>query len=330
MKRWIWVLLVAAACSKDKGGTGKERGPCYGNKTCDTGLVCLSEICVRPPGADCAKVGEKLASYRMGNYAPKEERDKVVGELTAQCTKEQLTADEGECILDATTRYDVASCPRPLLAELSGDKTGCGAAGDNLVRLLVTEMAGSDPKTRAAVDKVSPEVASAIAESCEKDLWPEVSKKCVATATTTDALDDCRKTFPEGLEERIEKRLEPALEKLMKAMTESMGGGGAAPATTPELPPPPTTEAQPPKVTPPTETSLIEACKGYVEAVEKYTKCTKVPESARQTATQSLDAMTKGFAAQPNPGPEAIGAAKQACELSAAALADNMKQFGCP
>src|SRR5262245_1658642 len=39
-------LSLAMACSSGPAA-GSERGPCYGNGTCDTGLVCLSNLCVR-------------------------------------------------------------------------------------------------------------------------------------------------------------------------------------------------------------------------------------------------------------------------------------------
>jgi hypothetical protein len=43
----VSLAAVAAACnpSPPRGG---ERGPCFGNRTCDPGLVCLSDLCVRP------------------------------------------------------------------------------------------------------------------------------------------------------------------------------------------------------------------------------------------------------------------------------------------
>jgi hypothetical protein len=45
------VGLVAVGCGGGSGSpaTGTERGPCYGNGTCNTGLVCLSNTCVKPP-----------------------------------------------------------------------------------------------------------------------------------------------------------------------------------------------------------------------------------------------------------------------------------------
>jgi MYXO-CTERM domain-containing protein len=38
-------------------GAGSERGPCYGNGTCNAGLVCLSDICVKPADAGTGSGG---------------------------------------------------------------------------------------------------------------------------------------------------------------------------------------------------------------------------------------------------------------------------------
>src|SRR5437764_14797354 len=114
MRWWLVAALTALACTKSSGSdapaAGKERGACYGNHTCDQGLQCLSDLCVRPPPADCAKVADKLASYRVGNYAPRDQRDQMVADLTMKCTNAQLSADDGKCILHANTRYHIAPC----------------------------------------------------------------------------------------------------------------------------------------------------------------------------------------------------------------------------
>lgn len=43
-----FLTLSLVACGESQG---EERGPCYGNGTCNTGLVCLSDVCVRDTGA---------------------------------------------------------------------------------------------------------------------------------------------------------------------------------------------------------------------------------------------------------------------------------------
>ena len=38
---------IACGITLYRADTGHERGRCYGNKTCNTGLSCLSEVCVK-------------------------------------------------------------------------------------------------------------------------------------------------------------------------------------------------------------------------------------------------------------------------------------------
>jgi len=43
-------LLLLCACNSPKeAANGKERGPCYGNNSCDDGLSCYSDLCVNAP-----------------------------------------------------------------------------------------------------------------------------------------------------------------------------------------------------------------------------------------------------------------------------------------
>lgn len=53
------LTLLLMGCDDDSSGTpeGSEGGPCYGNSTCDTGLVCVEDICVTE-GTNNANPGE--------------------------------------------------------------------------------------------------------------------------------------------------------------------------------------------------------------------------------------------------------------------------------
>ena len=47
----LWGVLALSACGGGGGkAVGTEGGPCYGNDSCNSGLVCLSHLCVRPNG----------------------------------------------------------------------------------------------------------------------------------------------------------------------------------------------------------------------------------------------------------------------------------------
>jgi hypothetical protein len=45
-------IFLCGGCSDPPPEIGTERGPCYGNQTCNEGLECLSDICVEPGNAD--------------------------------------------------------------------------------------------------------------------------------------------------------------------------------------------------------------------------------------------------------------------------------------
>jgi len=46
---WLGLLAFLTAGCQDTFQIGTEKGPCYRNRTCNSGLVCLSELCVRLP-----------------------------------------------------------------------------------------------------------------------------------------------------------------------------------------------------------------------------------------------------------------------------------------
>jgi hypothetical protein len=212
----LWVVLLAGACTKASSDTtGKERGACYGNGTCDQGLQCLSQVCVRPPPADCDKVAAKLAGYRLGNYAPREERDAALATLAQQCADAQLSEDEGACILNAKGRLELAGCPRPLLEELAPDKTGCAEAAQSIVNALTASM-GQAPDMRAKIERVTPEALAALTGSCVDDRWPKELVRCTAIARTPEDMNQCEKVAPKEFIESVGKKLEPVIEKLMR------------------------------------------------------------------------------------------------------------------
>lgn len=119
MRWWLVSMVAAVACAaSDEPDRGRERAPCRPDATCDVGLECWSELCVRPPSADCAPVARRLAAYRVGNYATPEQIAPVVAELTKLCQRQRLTAREGACLVDAPDEDTLLECPRRVLPEL--------------------------------------------------------------------------------------------------------------------------------------------------------------------------------------------------------------------
>jgi hypothetical protein len=184
-------LALLAGCGRDQGGgsagsDGTERGLCYGNGTCNEGLVCLSNRCVRPPGAKCEEVGEALAALDLGNYAPKEQRRKRVEEITALCRIQHMTRAEGECVLEKQSKEELAACPRPLIVKpMTEDErkasSGLPPSCNEYVRLL---------ERYARCAKLPPDTQKALRQSIEqmKQQWSNLG-----SGSQPKAVDDaCR------------------------------------------------------------------------------------------------------------------------------------------
>lgn len=68
----VGVGLGVGLVIRDGGrAPGTERGPCYGNGTCDTGLSCISELCVASPGS-AGTAPPMTAASAAGDFAAAE------------------------------------------------------------------------------------------------------------------------------------------------------------------------------------------------------------------------------------------------------------------
>ncbi|MCX5748478.1 MAG: hypothetical protein NT062_39005, partial [Proteobacteria bacterium] len=134
-------VVAGGEPSKPATALGVERADCRPDHTCDTGLLCLSNLCVRPPAADCALLGETLASLELGNYAPREQRNALVADKRTRCEREHVTKDEQKCVDDAhADKWAIAKCVPRLFPEM---QPGKGAAGDcELVVAKIKQMMG--------------------------------------------------------------------------------------------------------------------------------------------------------------------------------------------
>jgi hypothetical protein len=74
---WSWLalaalaaLVVVAGCGGSSGkAAGTEGGPCYGNQSCNAGLTCASNLCVRLSGSGGAGGGSQGSSGQGGSPA---------------------------------------------------------------------------------------------------------------------------------------------------------------------------------------------------------------------------------------------------------------------
>ncbi|MBK9036785.1 MAG: hypothetical protein IPL61_36970 [Myxococcales bacterium] len=183
--RSLVVVMVAGlvACKQGGGGTtaaaplaaGTERGDCRPDRSCDPGLTCLSNLCVRPPPADCAKVAEALGPIFLDNYTPREERDRFAADVRTECEGAGFTREDGECLARAKTRQDINACPHPIGL---GDCKKITAAADEL-------------RAKSGVDAYLVTPADRLIERCRGEVPTRAFERCVVTATSMDDLGRC-------------------------------------------------------------------------------------------------------------------------------------------
>jgi hypothetical protein len=221
-------LTVVAACRRSQPDPGTERGPCKDDHTCQNGLVCLSDLCVRPPAGDCGKVAEALAAVQLGPGGDAAKRASAVAALRAQCESQQLSIDDATCLTSAKGKVAMAKCPHPLLpelVELAADKTGCKAVGVRLEELTRIELERTPDDLMA---KLLPKLGAAVSASCAEDGWNDAAKTCFAQATDDD---------PSLVQHCLDQLTSSAQEKFMKRMG-TLVGDVAPPLPPPDVPAP--------------------------------------------------------------------------------------------
>lgn len=177
----VAALTGALACKSappaapPAAAAGTERGACRPDRTCDVGLVCLSDLCVRPPPADCAKIAEAFGPIFLDNYTPREARDAFARDLVADCQRAALDKESGDCLARATSRRDIAACPKPLGL---GDCKAIAAHADKL-------------RAQNAVDAYLVTPADRLIDRCKTEVPSQIFERCVLAATSMEALERC-------------------------------------------------------------------------------------------------------------------------------------------
>jgi|MudIll2142460700_1097286.scaffolds.fasta_scaffold02643_3 hypothetical protein len=222
MSRFALVVMVlAAGCAKDgaRGTPGKERGDCRAQDKdkCDPGLLCLSNLCVRPPAADCTMVAETVASLELGNYAEPEDRAPVVTKYKAACEKAYVSKEEGECLDKARDKWSAGQCAPRMFPEMASTNSGdCKQVVARVEAALQSQMQGLDNPQQKQWFDITLRVMQ---QSCEQDAWPDALKKCILTTQAgqgVDAMQTCNQQFPPALQSKLQERLQTAMREQMK------------------------------------------------------------------------------------------------------------------
>ncbi|HVK83980.1 MAG TPA: hypothetical protein VM513_07725 [Kofleriaceae bacterium] len=243
--RLVAALTLFIGCTQSdappRAARGTERGDCRPAAekgavgTCDPGLLCLSNLCVRPPPADCSAVGERLASFDLGNYAEPDARVPVVAKYKAACEKAFVSKEQGDCIAKADSNWAAKDCAPAMFPELkSTDTSLCGQVMVKIKALIDKQMGttSADPSTA----KLIAAMTDVMRQSCEQDGWPDALKQCLASANDDDAMTACNSQMPPSVQQKISERMQ-------KAMSENM-------QTMPPPPPPPPPSATAPSSSP--------------------------------------------------------------------------------
>jgi len=216
----VFLLGALAACPSGRSGgqLGKERSDCKPDKTCDPGLLCLSNLCVKPPPADCAELAETLASMELGNYAEPEERAPVVSKFKARCETVYVTKEQGQCIDKTRDKWSAEQCAPGLFPELgaAGASGDCNLIAEKLQAMLERQQANYGNNDYMA--KVRGAMVRSYRASCSEDRWPSALTKCILAADMTQNAG----SVPPGCNEQMSPELQQKLqERLQKAMQEA-------------------------------------------------------------------------------------------------------------
>ena len=202
-------LVMIAACG-DGSSAGGERQRCRAAKgdapACAPGLVCMSDLCVRPPTADCDAVADALVSIELGNYAEPSAREALKPAKRALCAQQRVSADELACLRKATDAWAAATCvPRLYPHAESADCTPVMAK----LRGLLDRQIGSDPAMKPMFEKIM----TVMSRSCVEDEWPEGFRRCILASDGNDvkSLDRCEVAMPAALKDKLQKRISGAL-----------------------------------------------------------------------------------------------------------------------
>ncbi len=119
--RWAIVLSLVLGCGSSGPQPGSEKGACYGNKTCNAGLACLSDICVKPqsggPGPNAAALGP--VTYTCLDAARNAARlafpsdpgaDAKAVDMAAECESTGMSQPTIACVAIAKTQDDLSGC----------------------------------------------------------------------------------------------------------------------------------------------------------------------------------------------------------------------------
>lgn len=236
---WIVVGIVAAVgCQRDPGEAGgsgpraelgTERHDCRpgpAEQACDPGLVCLSQLCVRPPPADCTVVADVFASFDLGNYAEPDERTPVVAKYRTACEKALVSKEQGECVTNAHGREAAIACVPRMFPERATPPVGttgsadCDAVATKIKNLINAQQATlqNDPRTA----KYMAAVIDTMRVACVEDQWPDALKRCMLATSNDNLMNQaCTEQMSPELQSKLQARVTTVMQQMTQQLTQT-------------------------------------------------------------------------------------------------------------
>jgi hypothetical protein len=220
MTRAVWIAMLLVGCTHDAAEhdrpstLGQERADCRPDHSCDPNLLCLSNVCVKPPPADCQLVADELASFDLGNYAEAEARKPVVDKYKQQCETLYITKEEGTCLDKAKDRWAASQCAGRLFPELTKPGAECAQVGEKTKSALYAQYRGAqiDPQTKKYFDVM----IDAVRQSCTTDKWPKAVTACLLSAGPYEyvfASSRCMQIMGADLQNKLQTRYSEMITK---------------------------------------------------------------------------------------------------------------------
>lgn len=179
---------------------------------CVLGACAKSPSSASPP-ADCAQVADSFVSFRMGNYAPKAERDAASAQLLDACKDAHVSTGEAKCVAAMKSEWEAKQCVPAMFPELapSSDddvEADCAKISDKLRSLLSTQ--------KGMEKQWADKILTVQKQACVEDKWPQPVRQCMLT-TPFDQLkagNDCG--LPPPMMKKMQDRITAAMSSGIK------------------------------------------------------------------------------------------------------------------
>jgi hypothetical protein len=211
--RFAGLVCVVAACASSPPASHlfpPGAGECTDPKGCeapvedkprfespDSERTTPPEGAAAKPDTSCRGVGDAAASFVVGNYADRADRDAAAAKYAAACTKHKLDLAARTCVVDASNLPSLAYCAPALVPEQPVnlvERSSCAVTVADIHQRMIE--AGVDNKP----------TLESLGRSCEQDRWTAEFAGC-ARQQPFAGIRGCFQFAPDALAHKVEVRL---------------------------------------------------------------------------------------------------------------------------